>query len=317
MTEKTETCGIVLVDKPEGMTSFSVVSRIRKIFGIKKAGHAGTLDPLATGLLTVAVGKATRVLRYMEHDDKTYRAVMVLGKITSTGDNEGEAVGGKMPTKEELSELSKDDYAKVKTAIKTMVGEITQVPSVYSAIKINGRPAYDYARKGQEVEIPPRKVTIFSIDIDRIWEEVGTVKTEMTVHCSKGTYIRTLCEDIGNSLGFGAYCESLRRLSCGNFSIDDALSIEEIEERYSSGDSAFVVEEIHAMADLPKIEVSSREAADLRNGKKLDFSVFRDRMGNIEEGKRVLTVWEGAPVAVIYPEMTGEGLVIREERVFA
>ena len=317
MTEKTEPCGIVLVDKPEGMTSFSVVSRIRKIFGIKKAGHAGTLDPFATGLLTVAVGKATRVLRYMEHDDKTYRAVMVLGKITSTGDIEGEAVGGKMPTEAELKELSENDYSKLRSAVAAMVGEITQVPSVYSAIKINGRPAYDYARKGQEVEIPPRKVTIFSIDIDEIREEVGTVKTEMTVHCSKGTYIRTLCEDIGNSLGFGAYCESLRRLSCGNFSIDDALSIEEIEKRYSSGDSAFVVEEIKAMEGLPRIEVSSKEAADLRNGKKLDFSVFKDRMGDIEEGDRVLAVFSGAPVAVIYSEKEDESLVIREERVFA
>ena len=317
MTEKTEPCGIVLVDKPEGMTSFSVVSRIRKIFGIKKAGHAGTLDPFATGLLTVAVGKATRVLRYMEHDDKTYRAVMVLGKITSTGDIEGEAVGGKMPTEEELKELSENDYSKLRSAVAAMVGEITQVPSVYSAIKINGRPAYDYARKGQEVEIPPRKVTIFSIDIDEIREEVGTVKTEMTVHCSKGTYIRTLCEDIGNSLGFGAYCESLRRLSCGNFSIDNALTIEEIEKRYSSGDSAFVVEEIKAMEGLPRIEVSSKEAADLRNGKKLDFSVFKDRMGDIEEGARVLTVFSGTPVAVIYSEKEDESLVIREERVFA
>ena len=317
MTEKTETCGIVLVDKPEGMTSFSVVSRIRKIFGIKKAGHAGTLDPFATGLLTVAVGKATRVLRYMEHDDKTYRAVMVLGKITSTGDIEGEVVGGKIPTDSELQDLSKDDYSRLRTAVQAMVGEITQVPSVYSAIKINGRPAYDYARKGQEVEIPPRKVTIFSIKIDRIWEEVGTVKTEMTVHCSKGTYIRTLCEDIGNSLGFGAYCEALRRLSCGSFSIDDALSIEEIEKRYGSGDSAFVVEEIKAMEGLSKIEVTDREAADLRNGKKLDFSVFKDRMGDIEEGVRVLTVLAGAPVAVIYTEKEDESLVIREERVFA
>lgn len=317
MTEKTEPCGIVLVDKPEGMTSFSVVSRIRKIFGIKKAGHAGTLDPFATGLLTVAVGKATRVLRYMEHDDKIYRAVMVLGRITSTGDVEGEAVGGKMPTEEELKELSENDYSKLRSAVAAMVGEITQVPSVYSAIKINGRPAYDYARKGQEVEIPPRKVTIFSIDIDEIREEVGTVKTEMTVHCSKGTYIRTLCEDIGNSLGFGAYCESLRRLSCGNFSIDNALTIEEIEKRYSSGDSAFVVEEIKAMEGLPRIEVSSKEAADLRNGKKLDFSVFKDRMGDIEEGARVLAVFSGAPVAVIYSEKEDESLVIREERVFA
>ena len=160
----------------------------------------------------------------------------------------------------------------------SMTGEITQIPSVYSAIKINGRPAYDYARKGQEVEIPPRKVTIFDIEIGEIYVEDGMIHVEMTVHCSKGTYIRTLCADIGNKLGSCAYCESLRRLACGSFPIEKALTLEEIEERYSSGDSAFVVEETEAMAGLPKIMVTEKECRDLRNGKKLDFSVFKDRM---------------------------------------
>lgn len=311
--------GIVLVDKPAGITSFSVVSRIRKIFHTKKAGHAGTLDPFATGLLTVAVGKSTRVLRYMENDDKKYQAVMVLGRITSTGDIEGEVVGGKMPDEEELAELSKDNYKKIRVAVMSMVGEITQVPSVYSAIKINGRPAYDYARKGQEVEIPPRQVTIFDITIGEIYVKDDMLHVEMTVHCSKGTYIRTLCEDIGNKLGTGAYCESLRRLACGCFSIGKALSLEEIEERYGSGDSAFVVEEVEAMSGLPKIEVTAKEAKDLRNGKKLDFSIFMDRMEAVEKtpDEKVLAVFEGEPVAVIYAEDEGEGRIIREERVFA
>ena len=311
--------GIVLVDKPAGITSFSVVSRIRKIFHTKKAGHAGTLDPFATGLLTVAVGKSTRVLRYMENDDKKYQAVMVLGKVTSTGDIEGEVVGGKMPDEEEFTDLSKDNYKKIRDAVMSMVGEITQVPSVYSAIKINGRPAYDYARKGQEVEIPPRKVTIFDIEIWEIYVKDDMIHVEMTVHCSKGTYIRTLCEDIGTKLGTGAYCESLRRLACGSFSIEKALSLEEIEERYGSGDSAFVVEEVEAMSGLPKIDVTEKEARDLRNGKKLDFSIFMDRMEAVEgepEGK-VLAVLQGEPVAVIYAEDDGEGRIIREERVFA
>ncbi len=311
--------GIVLVDKPAGITSFSVVSRIRKIFHTKKAGHAGTLDPFATGLLTVAVGKSTRVLRYMENDDKKYQAVMVLGKITSTGDIEGETIGGKMPTEEEFSELSANDYKKIRDAVMSMTGEITQIPSVYSAIKINGRPAYDYARKGQEVEIPPRKVTIFDIEVGEIYVEDGMIHVEMTVHCSKGTYIRTLCADIGNKLGTGAYCESLRRLACGSFPIEKALTLEEIEERYSSGDSAFVVEEAEAMAGLPKIMVTEKECRDLRNGKKLDFSVFKDRMEAVDAKPetRFLAIYEGSPVAVIYAEDSGEGKVIREERVFA
>ena len=318
MTEETPS-GIVLVDKPEGMTSFSVTSRIRKIFGVKKAGHAGTLDPFATGLLAVAVGKSTRVLRYMENDRKSYRAVMVLGKITSTGDIEGEVVGGTMPDEKRHQELLSDDSSEIRNAVNEMVGEITQVPSVYSAIKINGRPAYDYARKGQNVEIPERKVTIYSIDVEDIWDEQGMIHVRMVVSCSKGTYIRTLCEDIGNRLQTGAYCESLRRLSCGAFSVEKALSLEEIEKRYGSGDSAFVVEEKEAMAELPDIPVSEKEARDLRNGKKLDFSVFRDRMEAVgaKPEDRVLALLDGCPVAVIYEEQSEDGLLIREERVFA
>ena len=318
MTDNTPS-GIVLVDKPEGMTSFSVTSRIRKIFGVKKAGHAGTLDPFATGLLAVAVGRGTRVLRYMENDEKTYRAVMVLGKVTSTGDIEGEVIGGKVPDEAEKQALLADDAAKIRESVKKMIGEITQVPSVYSAIKINGRPAYDYARKGQSVEIPSRKVTIFSIDVGEVWEEQELIHVRMDVHCSKGTYIRTLCEDIGNDLGTGAYCESLRRLSSGAFSVEKALSLEEIERRYSSGDSAFVVEEVEAMRGLPKIDVTKKEALDLRNGKKLDFSVFKDRMDAIgaKPEDRVLALHEGCPCAVIYQEKTENGLLIREERVFA
>ena len=312
-------CGIILVDKPEGMTSFSVTSRIKRIFGIKKAGHAGTLDPFATGLLAVAVGKATRVLRYMENDDKTYRAVMVFGKITSTGDTEGEVVGGKIPEGEELDDLKKNDFRKIREAVSSMQGEITQVPSVYSAIKINGRPAYDYARKGQSVEIPSRKVTIFSIDTGSIWEDEGLLHVEMTVHCSKGTYIRTLCEDIGRKLGTGAYCESLRRLSCGHFSVDDALTLEEIEKRYSAGEGAPVIEEEKAMSSLPRIEVTEKEASDLQNGKKLDFSIFKDRMKAIgtEPCDRVLTLFEGRPVAVVYAEESEGTMILREERVFS
>ena len=314
-----EPCGIVLVDKPEGMTSFSVVSRIRKIFHVKKAGHAGTLDPFATGLLTVAIGRATRVLRYMEHDDKTYRAVMVLGKVTSTGDTEGEVIGGKIPDDAERISLLSNDASRIREAVQAYVGEITQIPSMYSAIKINGRPAYDYARKGQHVEIPSRKVTIYDIDIGNIREEEGLIHVEMTVRCSKGTYIRTLCEDIGQELGTGAYCESLRRLACGGFSLEQACPLNEIEEKYMSGDSSFVAEEAEAVRSLPRIEVSEKEAADLRNGKKLDFSAFEDRMGNIgaPSDARILAMCGGRIVAVIYKEMTEEGAIIREERVFA
>ncbi|MBO4927269.1 MAG: tRNA pseudouridine(55) synthase TruB [Clostridiales bacterium] len=317
MTSDSDRSGILLIDKPEGMTSFSVVSRVRRILGVKKAGHAGTLDPFATGLLTIATGKATRVLRYMENDEKTYLAVMVLGKKTCTGDPEGEPVGGRMPDETELSVLRKDSYGKIRETVQSMIGKIVQVPSSYSAIKINGRPAYDYARKGQEVEIPSRTVTVFSIDILRIWED-PEIRVEMRVHCSKGTYIRTLCEDIGERLGFGAYCASLRRLSCGSCSIDEACTLEEIEKKVMEGDFSFIRGEVTAMQSMPKMEVTLSEASDLRNGKKLDFSAFKDRMGNIDDSEqRVLAVCGDQMIAVVYREVSDGGVLLREERVFA
>lgn len=319
MTQGTDVNGILLIDKPEGVTSFSVVSSVRKILHTKKAGHAGTLDPFATGLLVVAVGKATRVLRYMENHSKTYRATMALGKLTDTGDTEGKVVGGKMPDEQELAALRKDDYQLIRDAAASMVGEITQVPSIYSAIKIAGRPAYDYARAGQEVEIPPRQVTIHGIEIEGVREEDGTVLVDMTVSCSKGTYIRTLCEDIGNKLGFGAYCLALRRLRSGDCHIEDALSLEELAKKAEEGDFSFLLGEISAMAHMPKIEVSEKETADLRNGKKLDFSTFKDRMEGVGAGDqtRVLAIWQGEPVAVIYSSEEDGSILVREERVFA
>ncbi|MBR5974199.1 MAG: tRNA pseudouridine(55) synthase TruB [Clostridiales bacterium] len=318
MNPVSDRSGIVLVDKPEGMSSFAVVSRIRKILNIKKAGHAGTLDPFATGLLVIAVGRATRVLRYMENDSKVYRAVMVLGTITSTGDTEGEIIGGKKPDESELSALSEGDFGKVREAVMSMVGQITQVPSSYSAIKIAGRPAYDYARKGQEVKIPARQVTIHDITIGKITVEEGTIAVEMTVSCSKGTYIRTLCEDIGNALGFGAYCRSLRRLRSGEFTIDEACTLEKIEEMERSGNTSYARDEAEAMRTLPRIEVTKKEAQDMRNGKKLDFSCFKDRMGSVGavENARVLAMCGGQMVAVIYEEETDGTILIREERVF-
>lgn len=319
MNQGNEISGILLIDKPEGITSFSVVSSVRKILHTKKAGHAGTLDPFATGLLVVAVGKATRVLRYMENHDKTYRATMVLGSITDTGDKEGQVIGGKLPNEDELAELRQDDFRLVREAVMSMVGEITQVPSIYSAIKIAGRPAYEYARAGKEVEIPPRTITIHGIDIEKICEADGTVQVEMTVSCSKGTYIRTLCEDIGNKLGYGAYCLALRRLRSGDCHIENAISLETLATEVEQGNSTFLLGEMSAMAHMLRIEVSKEEAKELRCGKKLDFSLFRDRMEavGVKEQETVLAVCQDEPIAVIYASEEEGKWLIREERVFA
>ncbi len=318
MSEQILPSGIVLIDKPAGMTSFSVVARIRKMLHVKKVGHAGTLDPFATGLLTIAVGRATRVLRYMENHDKTYRATMVLGAKTSTGDVDGEVIGGRKPSLEEREELLRDDGAKIREAVSSMVGEISQVPSVYSAIKINGRPAYDYARKGEQVEMKSRLVTIYSIEVHRIWEEQGVIRVDMTVACSKGTYIRSLCEDIGEKLGFGAFCEELRRLSSGQYSLADAYTPEQLEKMAEDNDESFFLPENSVFSSFPKLSVNRKEASDMGNGKKLDFSLFKDRMENIDgilSGTRVLACCEGRSVAVVYVENEDGQFVIREERV--
>ncbi len=318
MSEQTLPSGILLIDKPAGITSFSVVAQVRRFLHVKKVGHAGTLDPFATGLLTIAVGRATRVLRYMENFGKTYRATMVLGTKTSTGDIDGEVIGGKKPTEEEIRMLLQDDGAKIREAVNSMIGEITQIPSVYSAIKINGRPAYDYARKGEEIEMKSRKVMIYGIDIHRIWEDLGTVRVDMTVDCSKGTYIRSLCEDIGEKLGYGAFCESLRRLKSGKYELSCAYTLEKVEEMSGNGDYSFFLPESSAFSSMPRIEVDEKEARDMANGKKLDFSLFKDRMETIKDtssGMRVLACCGERLVAVIYVSEEDGRKIIREERV--
>lgn len=209
--------GIVLVDKPVGWTSFDVVAKIRGQIrreyqekGIKptkrqlKVGHAGTLDPFATGLLVILLGDATKKAGEFLKLDKVYLATIHLGKTSTTGDPEGEIsdVSDRVPSHEEMEGV-----------LKSFVGEITQIPPIFSAIKVNGQRAYKLAHKGQEVEIPSRHVTIYSIDLlDYTYPEV-----KIQVHVSSGTYIRTLAEDIGAELGVGAYCYGLRRTTVGGF----------------------------------------------------------------------------------------------------
>jgi tRNA pseudouridine55 synthase len=208
---------IVLIDKPAGMTSFGVVARVRRQlrdhFGKKvKVGHTGTLDPFATGLMILVTGKECRNASQYSKLDKVYEATIRLGQKSTTGDPEGEISGisDRQPSEEE-----------VKTALKRFTGEITQRPPIYSAIKINGQRAYKLARKGIEVEVPERTVTIFSLELlDYSYPEV-----KIRVHVSSGTYIRTLAEDIGQVLEVGAYCTQLRRIRISDYDISSASSL--------------------------------------------------------------------------------------------
>ena len=207
--------GILVVNKPQGWTSHDVVGRIRSLTHQKRVGHAGTLDPMATGVLLVCLGRATRVAEYLMGSDKTYRAVMRLGVETDTYDAEGQVIATQ-PVNVDESEL--------RAALARFVGEIDQVPPMYSALKRDGKPLYKLARQGIEVERAPRRIKIHDIAL-RAWQPPDAT---IDVRCSSGTYIRSLAHDVGATLGCGAHLISLTRLASGSFSIDDAVTLEDL-----------------------------------------------------------------------------------------
>ena len=209
--------GIVIVDKPQGWTSQDVVSKLRGVFKTRRIGHGGTLDPMATGVLPVFVGRATRGVEFFEHADKTYEAVLQLGIHTDTEDTTGTVL------EEKPVNVTKEQLLAV---LELFRGEIDQIPPIYSALKVNGQKLYDLARQGKEVERKSRKITIFRLEC---LEFAGT-SVKLLVHCSKGTYIRTLCKDIGAALGCGGCMAALRRVQAGEYTIEQAVSMAELIE---------------------------------------------------------------------------------------
>ncbi|NLY82354.1 MAG: tRNA pseudouridine(55) synthase TruB [Clostridiales bacterium] len=207
--------GIIIINKPKGITSHDVIYHVRRKLGIKKAGHTGTLDPMATGVLPVCFGNATRIIEYMESDMKTYSCEIQLGITTDTLDITGEVVSE--------SDYSDITDAKVKKAFKAFKGEIDQVPPIYSALKVNGKKLYEYARKGEEVEIKSRKTFIEYLKIKTIDLENNVIAFD--VKCSKGTYIRSICRDVGEALGCGATMTGLVRTQSGKFDIKNAIDL--------------------------------------------------------------------------------------------
>ena len=233
--------GLILIDKPNGVTSFDVVSCIKKLYKTKRVGHTGTLDPLATGLLCVLVGSAVKSSDYLLSDEKTYIAGMRLGITTDTED-----ITGKILSE---SDVIPDNEVVIKTA-KSFVGEYMQTPPMYSALKLNGKKLYEYAREGIEIDREPRKVEILSMDISGNNRDYN-----MVVSCSKGTYIRTLCSDIGTKLGCGAVMSSLRRTKCGNHSIENAHTLEELKESDEKTLLSFLMPPDQIFSYLPKVYI--------------------------------------------------------------
>lgn len=212
--------GIIIINKPQNCTSHDIVRKAKKFFN-EKVGHTGTLDPNATGVLPLLVGKGTQIAKYIINHDKTYVAILQLGEKKDTADVEGNSIETK-----EVSEQSLKTE-KVKEVLNSFIGKQEQIPPIYSAIKVNGKKLYDYARKGEKVEIQPRQIEIYNMELINIDKTNKTI--EFKVDCSKGTYIRTLCENIAEKLDTVGYMKELNRTKVGEFSINDSITIEQLE----------------------------------------------------------------------------------------
>ena len=253
--------GIINFKKEAGMTSHDAVFKLRKILGTKKIGHGGTLDPDVVGVLPIAVGKATRMVEFMQDEGKVYEGEITLGYSTTTEDASGEVVA-------ETHVLSPLDEKLVDEAIASLTGPITQIPPMYSAVKVNGRKLYEYARAGQEVERPERQVTIYQFErTSPISYEDHLARFTFRVKCSKGTYIRTLSVDLGEKLGYAAHMSHLTRTSAAGMQLEDALTLEQIAERVAEEDYSFLQPLELGIGDLLKVELSDEQVEYVRNGR--------------------------------------------------
>ncbi|MHB8066062.1 MAG: tRNA pseudouridine(55) synthase TruB [Ruminiclostridium sp.] len=267
--------GILNVLKPAGMTSFDVVAVMRKISGQKKIGHTGTLDPSAVGVLPICLGNATKAIEFMIDKDKVYRAELTLGVATDTQDSSGKVI---------FSHTVDADHSSILNVVKGFVGELQQLPPMYSAIKIGGKKLYEIARQGDTIERHTRSINIFDINVIRIWDENTlftdgeqsteyiTKKVLLDIHCSKGTYIRTLCHDIGEKLGYGGHMSFLVRTRAGKYDLNSALTLEEIKElanKDTLSSSLLPVETVFEQYDC--ISLGEADAFKYNNGTLIEF----------------------------------------------
>ena len=274
--EKKQLFGFLNIYKPVGMTSHDVVAALRRVTKIKQIGHTGTLDPFAEGVLPICVGKATRLIEYLQ-DDKEYLATVQFGASTNTFDLDGEktSVSGKKVTKSEVEE-----------ALKAFSGEISQLPPIFSAIKVKGKKLYEYARKGEEVEIHPRKVVIENIELKEFDEE--NQQAQILIKCSKGTYIRSIANDLGQNLGCGGYLVKLIRTQAGSFRVEDSFQLDTVEVEKNFVNPLDVL-------DLPKIAVKDKDLTKIKNGMPIEFSPRED----IKFGNFVILVYNNVEICAV------------------
>lgn len=277
--------GLVLVDKPEGPTSHTVVAIARRRLGLKKVGHAGTLDPMATGLLVLGVGPGTKLLTYCVGMDKTYRATIRLGQSTHTDDAEGEALGDDA----DQALLDALDEQQIADALGQCVGEIDQVPSAVSAIKVDGQRAYDRVRAGEDVRLAPRRVTISDIEVTAIRREGAMWDVDVAIECSSGTYIRAIARDVGRLLTVGGHLVALRRTRVGPFDVADAIAPDDIEP------STLMPLGAAAGKIAPVCALGAAQSVEMRNGKK----IFLEPPESALDGEPVACVGPGGDLVAM------------------
>ncbi len=287
--------GIINVYKEPGYTSFDVVARLRGILGIRKIGHTGTLDPAAKGVLPVCVGKGTKLVDLLTEKDKCYEAVFLLGVETDTYDTTGSVLS------ENEVKVSAED---VRTALKGFVGDIMQIPPMYSALKVDGKKLYELARKGIEVERAARPVKIFSIDV----LSVDLPRITLSIHCGSGTYIRSIAHDLGVALGCGCAMESLIRTKVSDYNINDALTLDEIADLVKAGDFSFI-HSIDSALYGQRLCVKEEYLKEALNGAKLGLDYFLSNVSKDEE--RYLVYLPDGRFLGAY-EMRDDRLVIRQ-----
>jgi tRNA pseudouridine55 synthase len=284
--------GWVNLDKPLGMTSTQAIGRIRRFTDAQKLGHAGTLDPLATGILPIALGEATKTIPFVQDSDKVYRFTVAWGAATTTDDREGDVIASsdKRPTVEEI-----------KAILPRFMGEIEQVPPQFSAIKIDGQRAYDLARKGEEVEIKSRLIEVYGLTL----LNTAADSADFELACSKGTYVRSIARDMGQILGCFGHVSALRRLAVGNFTEENAISLDEFEKmvQNSAPDQVLMPVET-ALDDIPALAMTASEITRIRQGQTIKLLSRQDfdrlsAAGITEEDDLVLATGDNQPVALL------------------
>ncbi|MFI5612831.1 tRNA pseudouridine(55) synthase TruB [Amycolatopsis sp. NPDC051903] len=273
--------GLLIVDKPAGLTSHDVVARARRIMGTRKVGHAGTLDPMATGVLVLGIERATKLLGHLALDRKTYLATLSLGRSTTTDDAEGEVLADAEPAA--LAKITDEQLA---DGVAALTGDIQQVPSAVSAVKIDGKRAYARVRAGEDVVLPPRPVTVYRFDVLAVRREDDRIELDAVVECSSGTYVRALARDLGAGLGVGGHLLALRRTTVGPFTLARARTLDQLEEQPELSldlDAAVA-------AAFPRHDVDAAAAQAVRHGRAIPAAGIEGTYGLFAPDGRVLAL---------------------------